>query len=71
VKGYKLSKALQDHNSPPKMKEFLENLDAMAARYELSSDEVDAIKRADIDRLNELGGNPYLIRFAFRDKFAN
>jgi Aromatic-ring-opening dioxygenase LigAB, LigA subunit len=71
MKGYRLSKALQDHNSPPKMQEFLSNVDEMAVRYELTVEEVDAIKRADIARLNELGGNPYLIRFAFRDKFAN
>lgn len=71
MKGYRLSKALQDHNTPPKMKQFLANIDDMAVRYELSDEEVDAIKRADIPRLNELGGNPYLVRFAFRDKFAN
>jgi hypothetical protein len=69
MKGYRLSKALQDHNSPPKMKQFVAEFDVMCARYELSAEEADAIARADLERLYELGANPYLIRFAFRDKF--
>ncbi|HXF34948.1 MAG TPA: hypothetical protein VN603_10275 [Candidatus Acidoferrales bacterium] len=64
-----MSKALQDHNSPPKMKQFVAEFDVMCARYELSAEEADAIARADLERLYELGANPYLIRFAFRDKF--
>jgi|GEM_PF-2205163 hypothetical protein len=71
MKGYRLSKALQDHNSPPKMKEFLAQIDTMRVRYELTDEEVDAIRRADLERLYALGANPYLIRFAFRDRYRD
>lgn len=71
MKGYRLSKALQEHNTPPKMKQFVAELETMSARYELNAQETDAIKRADLDLLYELGANPYLIRFAFRDRFEN
>jgi hypothetical protein len=69
MKGYRLSKALQDHNSPPKMQQFVADLEAMRVRYELNAEEADAIARADLGRLYELGANPYLIRFAFRDRY--
>jgi hypothetical protein len=69
VKGYNLSKALYDHNNPRKMAEFLADLEGMSARYRLSREETDAIRSADLVRLHELGANPYLIRFAFRDKY--
>lgn len=71
MKGYRLSKALQDHNSVTKMKQFLAELETMRARYELTADEVEAIERGDIARLCELGANPYLVRFAFRDRYDN
>lgn len=71
MKGYRLSKALQDHNSPPKMRQFLADLEVMRTRYELTAEEVEAIEKADVGRLYELGANPYLIRFAFRDRFEN
>lgn len=69
MKGYNLSKALFEHNSPRRMQEFLADLDGMCARYELTSEEAEAIRAADLPRLYELGANPYLIRFAFRDRY--
>jgi hypothetical protein len=71
MRGYHLSKALQDHNSVPKMKQFVAELETMSARYGLGPEESDAIARGDVDRLYELGANPYLIRFAFRDRFRD
>ena len=69
MKGYYLSKALYDHNNPRKMADFLADLEGMSARYRLNPEETDAISRADLNKLHELGANPYLIRFAFRDKY--
>jgi hypothetical protein len=51
------------------MQQFVADLEAMRVRYELNAEEADAIARADLGRLYELGANPYLIRFAFRDRY--
>jgi hypothetical protein len=40
------------------------------AGYELSADERAALTTGDIQRLYELGANPYLIRRVFRPNFS-
>lgn len=40
------------------------------ATYDLSPEEQEALKRGDVSRLYELGGNPYLIRRVFRPRFT-
>jgi hypothetical protein len=49
---------------------IVESLDeSELARYELTTEERDALKAGDIKRLYELGANPYLLRRVFRPRF--
>ena len=68
MKGYRLSKVLADIGTPARRAPF-ENAELLRERYRLTAPEADAVVNADLQKLFELGANPYLIRFAFRDKF--
>jgi hypothetical protein len=68
VNGYRLSKVLADMGGPEGRPAFEDAL-VLRERYRLTAPEIDAILGADLTALFALGANPYLIRFAFRDKY--
>jgi hypothetical protein len=70
VKGYRLSKVLADIGSPADRAAYADPA-LLRERYRLTPPEVDAVVNADLDALFALGANPYLIRFAFRDKYEH
>jgi hypothetical protein len=70
VKGYRLSRVLADIGHPEGRAPF-EDATLLREQYHLTPPEVDAVLRADLVQLYALGANPYLIRFAFRDKYEN
>jgi hypothetical protein len=70
VKGYRLSRVLADIGRPEARAAF-EDASLLRERYRLTPAEVDAMLTADLAQLYALGANPYLIRFAFRDKYEN
>jgi hypothetical protein len=69
MKGYRLSKVLADIGTPQGRAAF-DDPALLRERYRLTPEEIEAVVNADLDGLFALGANPYLIRFAFRDKFA-
>jgi hypothetical protein len=68
VTGYRLSKVLSDIG-PPQNRAAFEDARLLRERYRLTQPEIDAFLGADLAAMYELGANPYLIRFAFRDKY--
>ena len=68
MKGYRLSKVLAEMGTPAQRPAF-EDPALLRDRYGLTPPEVDAVMQADLPQLHALGANPYLIRFAYRDKF--
>ncbi len=65
--SYALNKALtavaRQHTSKPEL------TDEDIAGHDLTGAERDALKAGDIQRLYDLGANPYLIRRVFRSRF--
>ncbi len=70
MKGYRLSRVLADIGRPEGRAAF-EDAALLRERYHLTPAEVEAMLTADLAQLYALGANPYLIRFAFRDKYEN
>lgn len=70
MKGYRLSRVLADIGRPEGRAAF-EDPVLLRERYRLTPAEIDAMLTADLVQLYALGANPYLIRFAFRDKYEN
>ena len=68
MNGYRLSRVLADISGPEGRAPLL-NPALLRERYRLTPAEVDAVMSADLAALFALGANPYLIRFAYRDKF--
>ena len=68
MNGYRLSKVLTDIARPEGRAAFQDPA-MLRERYRLTPAEVDAVVNADLAQLFALGANPYLIRFAYRDKF--
>lgn len=68
MKGYRLSKLLAEIGRPEERAAFADPA-LLRDRYGLTPPEVDAVIEADLPQLHALGANPYLIRFAYRDKF--
>ena len=67
MKGYRLSKVLFQLKSPDKVAALVADPSA-AARYDLTGDEIAALRAGDRTRLFELGANPYLIRLVYRNQ---
>lgn len=65
---YHLNKVLFDNAGRHQLVESIADESELAA-YDLSLEEREALRRGDIERLYELGANPYLIRRVFRPRF--
>jgi protocatechuate 4,5-dioxygenase alpha chain len=61
VKGYALNKMCYSFNEAANRAAFLEDEDAYCARYGLSDEQRDAIRRRDVLGLLEAGGNVYYL----------
>lgn len=60
---YHVHKFLFDiHNDPLRSELFERDPERLYALYELTPDELDAIRRTDVARLFEMGGQPLLLR---------
>ena len=70
MRGYRLSRVLADMGRPEGRPAF-EDPARLRERYRLTPAEVEAVLGADLGQLYALGANPYLIRFAYRDKYEN
>jgi hypothetical protein len=68
MRGYRLSKALAAIEEPARRALFDEG--RLRTLFGLDEAEIQAVLSADLDALYALGANPYLIRFAFRDRFV-
>lgn len=68
MNGYRLSRVLADIARPDRRAAFQDPA-LLRERYRLTPAEIDAVVNADLTALFALGANPYLIRFAYRDKF--
>jgi protocatechuate 4,5-dioxygenase alpha chain len=65
LKGYALNKMCMSFNDAASRAEFLRDEDAYCARYRLSEEQRDAIRRRDVLALVAAGGNAYyLAKFA-------
>ena len=60
-KGYALNKMCYSFNEAANRAAFLEDEDAYCARYGLSDEQHDAIRRRDVLALLEAGGNVYYL----------
>ena len=60
-KGYALNKMCYSFNEAANRAAFLEDEDAYCARYGLSDEQRDAIRRRDVLALLEAGGNVYYL----------
>lgn len=65
---YHLNKLLFDAAGRHRMVESIADEGELAG-YDLSPEEREALERGDLERLYELGANPYLIRRVFRPRF--
>jgi protocatechuate 4,5-dioxygenase alpha chain len=61
TKGYALNKMCYSFNEAANRAAFLEDEDAYCARYGLSDEQRDAIRRRDVLALLEAGGNVYYL----------
>jgi protocatechuate 4,5-dioxygenase alpha chain len=61
LKGYALNKMCYSFNEAANRAAFLEDEDAYCARYGLSDEQRDAIRRRDVLALLEAGGNVYYL----------
>lgn len=67
MKGYRLSKVLFQLKSPDRVAALVADPSARA-QYELTDEEIAALRDGDRTRLLELGANPYLIRIVYRNQ---
>ena len=59
--GYQLNDMCMSLNDPPNREEFRRDTDAYMARYGLSEDQSDAVRRRDWIKMLEQGGNIYFL----------
>lgn len=68
MSDYQLNKVLFAYAGRHQMVASIDD-DAELAGYDLTAEEREALGNGDLQRLYELGANPYLIRRVFRPRF--
>lgn len=61
IKGYPLNKFCETLNRPEGREQFLNNEDEYIRTFGMSEEQIDAVKKRDLNKLLSLGGNIYYL----------
>jgi hypothetical protein len=69
MSAYHLNKLIYTLKEAARIQQMIANVDELTSQYDLSSEEIEALRDEDTARLYYLGANPILIRLTYRKKF--